>query len=726
MNLFAELRRRNVFRVAGVYAVVGWLLAQAAALLENALGMPGWFDTVVVSFLLLGLPVALIFAWAFEMTPQGVKRTAEVRPEESITDKTGRKLDYAIIAGLALVVVVVAADRMTGGGAPQGRMAEIAATPGDNSIAVLPFVDMSPDGDQEYFADGISEELLNVLAKVKTLQVAGRTSSFAFKNDNRDLREIGELLKVAHILEGSVRKSGDRVRITAQLIRAENGYHMWSDTFDGELTDIFALQDKVANAIFVELKKELNIAADEEAAPAPAPRADVGAYELFLRAREMIHQVGGESGYEQARALLDEAIEIDPNYAPALAWRAYVEFALADAWGDRNGVPLADALPKVRDYAERALAADPQSPDAHFALGSYHSSLYLSEGKGTIDEVIGVYREAVALRPNFPQAQVALANMLRVKGELEEAIGIFENVLEHDPGHRDANENYISTMIDIGRFEEAAAALNRWMAVRPDPTQKQLYEAYSLLEQGKSAEALKMAEKIDVADDQNRRYRDFTIRYARYDLGDLDWVRKNAVSQIEKASIALAEGDAEAALALIEAPEGAPYRNNPHSVITVYNRFLHAAGQYEKIAQHYEETLKTPEAAIAEIDACGCGGMDFLVSALQKTGHKDAKKLLALWDDMAARKSVIYARSYGYHRLEASRALLNGDEEKAAEEFGKAMDYGWRSLSFTRRGVEYADLPDNADFDALLARMLELINEQRAKAGMEPMPGGEG
>jgi len=191
-------------------------------------------------------------------------------------------------------------------------------------------------------------------------------------------------------------------------------------------------------------------------------------------------------------------------------------------------------LPKVRDYAERALAADPQSPDAHFALGSYHSSLYLSEGKGTIDEVIGVYREAVALRPNFPQAQVALANMLRVKGELEEAIGIFENVLEHDPGHRDANENYISTMIDIGRFEEAAAALNRWMAVRPDPTQKQLYEAYSLLEQGKSAEALKMAEKIDVADDQNRRYRDFTIRYARYDLGDLDWVRKNALRRMNE------------------------------------------------------------------------------------------------------------------------------------------------------------------------------------------------
>ena len=165
MNLFAELRRRNVFRVAGVYAVVGWLLAQAAALLENALGMPGWFDTVVVSFLLLGLPVALIFAWAFEMTPQGVKRTAEVRPEESITDKTGRKLDYAIIAGLALVVVVVAADRMTGGGAPQGRMAEIAATPGDNSIAVLPFVDMSPDGDQEYFADGIAEDIITGLSR---------------------------------------------------------------------------------------------------------------------------------------------------------------------------------------------------------------------------------------------------------------------------------------------------------------------------------------------------------------------------------------------------------------------------------------------------------------------------------------------------------------------------------------------------------------------------------
>ncbi len=729
-SFFKELRRRNVFRVAGVYAVVGWLLAQAGTLLEGALGMPGWFDTVVVSLLLLGLPVALIFAWAFEMTPEGVKLSTQVPVDQSITNKTGRKLDYAIIAGLALVVVAVVADRFIGddAAAPQSA-AVIGTTPSasfpDNTIAVLPFVDMSPESDQEYFADGISEELLNVLAKVNTLQVAGRTSSFAFKNDNRDLREIGKLLKVAHLLEGSVRKSGDKVRITAQLIRADNGYHMWSDTFDGDLTDIFALQDQVANAIFVELKDHLPIG-DVEVGTIAAPRANVDAYELFLRARELIHQVGGQSGYEQARDLLDEAIALDPDYAPALAWRAYVEFSLADAWGDESGKPLKEALPDVKAYADRAVAADPDSADAYFALGNYETARYLNEGVGQVDDVIATFRKAVALRPNFPQAQNALAQILSAKGEHEEAIAVLEDVLEHDPGHREANENYLNVMIDAGRFDEAEAALERWMAVRPDPTQKQLYQAYLLIEQGRTAEGLATAEKIEVADEQSKRYRELLIRWAHYDLGDTAWASANSGTVTDKAYLALLSDNPDAALALVEGDGGEPLRSNPHSVITAYNRFLDAAGEYDKIIQYYDETIKTPEAAIAEVDACGCGGMDYLVKAMQNTGHKDADKVLALWGDMASRKAVIYSRSYSFHRLEAERALLHDDTARAIQSFGKAMDFGWRSYPFAVGAVEFKNLPDNEGVKAAQARMLSIINEQRALAKMEPLPGGEG
>jgi len=717
-SLFHELRRRNVFRVAGVYAVVGWLLAQAAALLENALGMPGWFDTVVVSFLLLGFPIAMIFAWAFELTPEGMKRTAAVPESESITAKTGRTLDYVIIAGLALVVAVVGADRMFSRPAHQGEFVAQSAT--DNSIAVLPFVDMSPQGDQEYFADGISEELLNVLAKVNTLQVAGRTSSFAFKGQNRDLREIGNLLKVSHILEGSVRKSGNEVRITAQLIKAQDGYHVWSETFDGDLDDIFGLQDRVANAILTELKGYLPIG-DAVGAPAPTARADVDAYEIYLRAREAINVTGGKKGYEEARRLLDEAIAIDPNYAPSLAWRAYVEAALSRSWGGVGDTSIEEALPVIKSYADRALAIDPKSPDAHLALGAYHAGLYISDGKGHLDDVIATYREAVALRPNFPQAQRNLASFLTTKGEFEEGIDILESVLAHDPGHREANEDYIYTMISIGRFEEADAALDRWQAIRPDPEQAKLIRAYSLMEQGKSGEAVKLLGTQTPEDDDRKGFYKYTSNYARYDLGDVDWVEDHADGGVRYlAAVALARGETQKAADLIDAEQWA--HANPHVVITGLNRFLYYADRNDEIIRYYDETIKTPEAAINEIDACGCDGMETLVAALRKAGHKDAPKLLKLWGDMAARKSVIFARSYSYHKLEGRRHILNGDYAKAVAEFNKAMDFGWRNYAFAIGAPEYRDVPDTEEFAAVRARMVSLINEQRAIAGLEPLP----
>ncbi len=239
MNFFEELKRRNVFRVAGAYAVGGWVLAQAAALLEGAYALPAWTDTAVVTILLVGFPLAIALAWFFELTPQGLRLTRTVPTEESITQKTGRKLDIAILVGLAFVVVMLGVNAFT------GRSSTSGGTSLGSSIAVLPFVDMSPQKDQEYFSDGVTEELLNSLAQIDGLQVAGRTSSFAFKGDNRDLREIANILDVDYILEGSIRKSGDQLRITAQLIKADGGFHAWSQTFDRQLTDVFAMQDEI-------------------------------------------------------------------------------------------------------------------------------------------------------------------------------------------------------------------------------------------------------------------------------------------------------------------------------------------------------------------------------------------------------------------------------------------------------------------------------------------------
>ena len=208
-----ELQRRNVFRVASIYAVSGWLLMQLAVVLETTLLLPSWFDTLITILVLIGFPIVVFGAWAFEMTSDGLKPTARVDPESSVAARTGKRLDMILAAAAALLVVVIIGDRVM----PSGKVAanQTSVAPEDFSIAVLPFADMSPDGDQEYFADGISEELLNVMAQVPGLAVAGRTSSFAFKGQNTDLREIARVLDVAHVLEGSVRKSGNKVRVTA-------------------------------------------------------------------------------------------------------------------------------------------------------------------------------------------------------------------------------------------------------------------------------------------------------------------------------------------------------------------------------------------------------------------------------------------------------------------------------------------------------------------------------
>ncbi|MDX1403929.1 MAG: hypothetical protein R3192_05305, partial [Woeseiaceae bacterium] len=239
MTFFAELKRRNVFRVGIAYVIVGWLLAQVAELAFDAYGAPEWVLKSVLFILLLGLPLALFFAWVFELTPEGIKLEKHVDRSQSITPQTGRKLDFIIIGVLVVAVGFLLVDKFLLSESPVASD-EIMAME-SQSIAVLPFVNMSDDDD--YFADGLSEELLNLLAKIPDLKVAGRTSSFAFKGRNEDLREIGEALDVSKVLEGSVRRSGNRLRVTAQLVNVEDGYHLWSETYDRQMADIFDIQD---------------------------------------------------------------------------------------------------------------------------------------------------------------------------------------------------------------------------------------------------------------------------------------------------------------------------------------------------------------------------------------------------------------------------------------------------------------------------------------------------
>ncbi len=338
MSLLSELRRRNVFKVAISYLVLAWVVVQVTSIAVPALHLPPWVNTLVFYFGAIGFPFALFFAWAFELTPEGIKRSKEVESEHSIAHLTGRKLDFAVIAMLTIALGLMAHDRM--GLIAEQKNAQLPINTPQNtnsntigqslsenpsqqkgsqrkpiktsSIAVLPFVNMSSDPEQEYFSDGISEELLNLLAKIPKMQVAGRTSSFAFKGLNQDLREIGKKLGVDHLLEGSVRKQGMRIRITAQLIRTKDGIHLWSETYDRNLDDIFAVQDEIAKKITQELRINLLNEQPVTAKKSVNPKA----HNLYLLGLKRLAEYEYKPMLE-ARNYFEKSYQLAPNYEDA-------------------------------------------------------------------------------------------------------------------------------------------------------------------------------------------------------------------------------------------------------------------------------------------------------------------------------------------------------------------------------------------------------------------------
>ena len=349
MSFFAELKRRNVVRVGIAYVIVGWLLAQVAEFAVENFGAPDWVLKIFVVFLILGLPLALFFAWAFELTPEGLVLEKHVVREESITPQTGRKLDFIIIAVMAVALIYMVADKFIG--EPEVReLTEITETvvPDDKSIAVLPFVNMSDDKD--YFADGLSEELLNLLAKIPDLRVIGRTSSFAFKGKNQDLRVIGDALGVSTVLEGSVRRSGDRLRITAQLINTDDGSHLWSETYDREMADIFDIQDDVANAITTALQLRL---VSDAVVKADRSTQNTEAYALYLESLAMVREGSDPLATIE---VLNRALELDPKFVRGYEQKAILYWTAAGWDLDSN-----TAQQLVYDSAKTAFEIDPSS-----------------------------------------------------------------------------------------------------------------------------------------------------------------------------------------------------------------------------------------------------------------------------------------------------------------------------------------------------------------------------
>ena len=320
MSLFQELKRRNVIRVAIAYSVIGWVLAQVAEFAFENFGAPDWVLKSVVVILLLGLPIAIVFAWAFEMTPDGIKREKEVDRSQSITTQTGRKLDRVIIAVLVVALAWFAWDKF--GGSTEPAPTATQAVVSDKSVAVLPFVAMSSGPDDEFFADGMTEEILNSLAQLPELLVTARTSAFSFKGQDIPIQEIAEALGVQHVVEGSVRRSGERLRVTAQLIRANDGFHLWSETFDSTSEDMIEVQESIAEDIAIALEVVLD--ENKRDAMRLAGLRDIEAFTLYQKGRDLFERAHGEipqiEGLRQANEYFEQVMEVAPEY-----WQVYAD-----------------------------------------------------------------------------------------------------------------------------------------------------------------------------------------------------------------------------------------------------------------------------------------------------------------------------------------------------------------------------------------------------------------
>jgi len=460
-RFLAELKRRKVIQTAALYAVASWALLQVAALLLDMLEVPPWGLKLVFVLLLIGFPLALLLSWMHQVTPEGIRREAVVPEAPRGLPPAGAFSSHA-------------AD------APVAAMAPGEPAVDERSIAVLPFVNLSEDRANEYFADGLSDELLNLLSRVQGLRVVARTSSFSFKGRTASATEIARELKVTHLLEGSVRRSGSRIRITAQLIRARDSSHVWSQSFDRDLSDIFAVQDEIAAAVARGLELKLF--------GGPAPKAqptDPRAYALYLQGRHFF-SLYSTTGYAQAIPALEGALAIDPGFAPA--WGILG----ALYWGQANNslVPYEEGARKARLASEKALALDPEQAEPLSLLGL----LDVIEHRDVAGGLQRIHR-ALELEPHNQRVLSRAANVARQRGRTEEAIRYAEQALNADPLSPNAHAVLSLTYYYAGRLGDAEAMRRRLLALSPGWLSGHYYLARILLERGDARAALAAIEQ---------------------------------------------------------------------------------------------------------------------------------------------------------------------------------------------------------------------------------------
>jgi adenylate cyclase len=540
-NFFSELKRRNVYKVAVAYVVAGWALSQGIAQVFPVFDVPNWAIRLIVLLIIVGFPIALVLAWAFEITPEGLKRTEDV----DLTHprfKSQAWIYVAVLGGL-LSIGLFFVGRYT---AVKPNAAQIDSA---KSIAVLPFLNLSADKNDEYLSDGMTEELLNVLTKVKSLHVPGRSSSFAFKGKNEDdiFRKVGEQLHVNAVLEGSVRKAGDKLRITAQLINVADGFHLWSETYDGDMKDILAVQSDVARRVVEALQVQLGV--DEARALAKKPTENPEAHRLYLLGRYHFTKFT-RAGWTNAIHYYEQALKVDPNFALAYC-------GLADTYGWAGGQIMAgkEAWAKEMELAKKALALDPNLAEAHLAMGT---ALFSVLGPHASEKELD---RAVELNPNLALAYDQYGWTFAEMGRFNEAIAAEKKALELDPLSTFLNTDLAFFLYWARRYEEAATQIRKTLELDPNNAFAHSILGWCLIGKGNKVEARAEFQKAASLDDLPWYVSSLGYAYAANGdrakaeqiLQDLEELSKQRyVSPANRAAVYLGLGEKEKALDWLE------------------------------------------------------------------------------------------------------------------------------------------------------------------------------
>jgi len=671
MSVVEELKRRNVIRVAIAYLAGSWLLVEVSETLFPIYGLSDNVIRLVISLLAIGFPIAMIISWVFELTPEGLKLERNIDRSASVTHLTGKQLDRIIIVLLTLALGYFAFDKfvisswreamLVEAARQEGRSTALVESYGNKSIAVLPFVNMSADQTQEYFSDGISEELINLLAKIPGLRVISRSSAFSFKGEEFTSPSVAAQLNVAHILEGSVRKVGNRVRITAQLIEARSDSHLWSESYDRELNDIFAVQEEIAAAISAELKVKLALVAGQEQRPSVIKNASIEAYDAYLRGRELIHLRGREN-LENAVRNLELALRLNEEFAPAHAQLAIATTLLVDDLNSYGTLSLEEVKRRAIPHLDRAQELEPDLAEV------YGGRALLAISTGDLESAIKYARRALTLNPSDIDAMNWLYLALGAVGRHGEAAETLKQILGLDPLNIVGRINYIGWLCNSGRVREAHDMADLLLVQSPEFG----YVAHadtSLIYEGKIAEGLAWALRAQAGE--------FYLIYAFTLVGEYEEARR--VDEIQAYRVDLAERRFDKAIrtvrknmsldpdnqeAILAAADALYLADRLDEALPLYEQLFDSAAEGRPISQPAPD-IRTMRLALAR----------------RRADDEDGAQIVA----QIVRQDLVVRRAAGQKnqekdQAEAMLAAFENNPERAIVALESAIQLGLRSL----------------------------------------------